>query len=104
MQYIKLQLADNGVIKTVVDDNINGAGEVFESTNVYEFNLIENRIKFIEEICTDIGLEFGNSKSRTQIKIKSDWGDHYQPNKTEVDEKIKQLQAEISRLQNLKNG
>ena len=55
MQYIKLQLADNGVIKTVVDDNINGAGEVFESTNVYEFNLIENRIKFIEEICTDIG-------------------------------------------------
>jgi len=34
MQIVKLQLADNGIIKTVIDDNINGGGETYESTTV----------------------------------------------------------------------
>lgn len=104
MQYINLQLADNGVIKTVKDDNINAAGESFESTTVYEFNTNENKIKFIDELCVDIGLEFGNSKSKQQIQISTDWGIHYKPNLIEIDKKIKALQAEINRLDKLKNG
>ena len=52
MQEIKLQLADNGVIRSVVDDNINGAGETYESTTVYEFDSISNKIKFIDSHST----------------------------------------------------
>ena len=99
MQEIRLQLADNGVIKTIVDDNINGAGEVFESTNVFEFGSVHNKVKFIEELCTDVGLEFGNSKSKFQIKVSYDWGEHYQPTPNEIKEKIDKLQSEIKRLQ-----
>jgi hypothetical protein len=104
MQQVKLQLADNGVIRTVVDDNINGGGESYESTTVYEFNTITNKIRFIEELCIDIGLEFGNSKSKTQIQIKSDWGATYKPTQKEIDFKIKNLEAYIKQLRKDSNG
>jgi hypothetical protein len=37
MQEVNLKIADNGVIKTITDDNINAAGENYESTVVYDF-------------------------------------------------------------------
>jgi len=98
MQTVKITLADNGVIKTVCDDNINAAGEKFESTIVYEFDTISDKIKFIEDICLDIGLSFGNSKSRDQIKISTDWGLHYKPNPKEALEKISELQVKLEEL------
>jgi len=104
MQQINLQLADNGVIKTVNDDNINGGGEVYESTTVYEFNSIANKIRFVEELSIDIGLEFGNSKSKTQIQIGSEWGESYKPTNKEIDFKIKNFLARIKNLEKLKNG
>jgi hypothetical protein len=104
MQEIKLQLADNGVIRSVIDDNINGAGETYESTTVYEFDSISNKIKFIEELCIDVGLELGNSKSKIQIQIDSDWGEHYKASPSEIDFKIKNLELKIKELQEKKNG
>lgn len=104
MQEINLQLADNGVIKHIKDDNINAAGESFESTVVYEFNNNENKIKFIEELCVEVGLEFGNSKSKQQIQISSGWGKHYKPTAHEIQGKIKDLQKEIAHLNKLNNG
>lgn len=104
MQQVKIQLADNGVIKTVIDDNINGGGESYESTTVYEFDTNSNKIRFIEELCVDIGLEFGNSKSKTQIQIHSDWGEHYKPSAKEIDFKIKNLEYRLKELQESKNG
>jgi Holliday junction resolvase RusA-like endonuclease len=104
MQTINIELADNGVIKTVVDDNINGGGEAYESTTVYEFNSIANKIKFVEELSVDIGLEFGNSKSKTQIQVGCDWGDSYKPTDTEIDIKIKNFNDRIEKLQKLKDG
>lgn len=104
MQEINLQLADNGVIKNIKDDNINAAGESFESTVVYEFSNNENKIKFIEDLCIEVGLEFGNSKSRQQIQISAGWGKHYKPTNQEIQEKIKDLQKEIANLNQLNNG
>jgi len=104
MQEINLQLADNGVIKNIKDDNINAAGESFESTVVYEFSSNENKIKFIEDLCIEVGLEFGNSKSKMQIQITEDWGKHYKPTSIETQEKIKALEREIKRLEKLNNG
>ena len=101
MQTVKITLADNGVIKTVFDDNINAAGEKFESTIVYEFDDASDKIKFIEDLCLDIGLSFGNSKSRDQIKISIDWGPLYKPTPKEALEKIIARQLKLEELKSV---
>lgn len=98
MQTVKITLADNGVIKTVVDDNINSAGESFESTTVYDFDDAAAKLRFIHELCVDIGLSFGNSKSKHQIKVIEDWGVDYIPTTEEKLEKIKKLEKELNRI------
>lgn len=104
MQKITLQIADNGVVKTIYDDNINGAGEEFESTIVYDFDTIENRLKFIKDLSIDIGLEFGNSRSKQQIQVQTGWGQHYDPTPVEAEEEIKQLKARIKELSQSKDA
>lgn len=98
MQNIRLELADNGIIKIVEDDNINAAGEVYTSVTVYDFessNSTESKINFINDLILDSGLELGNSKDKNQIKISVEWGDEYQPTKTEIEEKIKSLKEDL---------
>lgn len=98
MQNIRLELADNGIIKIVEDDNINAAGEVYTSVTVYDFessNSTESKINFINDLILDSGLELGNSKDKTQIKISVEWGDEYQPSKAEIEEKIKELKSDL---------
>ena len=104
MQEINIKLADNGVIKTVIDDNINGGGAEYESTIVYEFDTALNKIKFIEELCIDLGLEFGNSNSKNQIQVRNGWGSNYRPTEKEISFKIKNLKARISNLEQINNG
>lgn len=104
MQEISIRLADNGVIKSVFDDNINGGGEEYESTIVYEFDSTINKIRFIEELCVDIGLEFGNSNSKNQIQVREGWGSSYTPSEKEISFKIKNLKARISNLEQTNNG
>jgi len=99
MQTVKITLADNGVIKTVIDDNINAAGESFESTTVYDFDDHPTKIKFIQEICIDIGLSFGNSKNKHQIKVIEGWGIDYKPTPQEKLEKIKTLRKDLKSLE-----
>ena len=104
MQNIRLELADNGIIKIVEDDNINAAGEVYTSVTVYDFessNSIESKLNFINDLILDSGLELGNSKDKNQIKISVEWGDEYQPSKTEIEEKIKQLKSELKHFEEM---
>lgn len=104
MQTITVQLANNGVIKHVEDDNANSAGEGYSSTIVYDFystDASENKIKFLLDIAEDSGLEFGSTKDSNQIKIIKDWGEHYQPNKAEIEARISELNSQISKLQSL---
>lgn len=104
MQSISVQLADNGVIKYVEDDNANSAGEGYSSTIVYDFesnDASENKIKFLLDISEDCGLEFGSTKDPNQIKIIKDWGEHYQPSKAEIEDRISELSAQITKLQSL---
>ena len=98
MQTVKITLADNGVIKTVVDDNINAGGESYESTVVYDFTDQISKIKFIEDLCIDIGLSFGNSKCKNQIKIIETWGNDYIPNDKDKNEKIEALKSDLKKL------
>jgi hypothetical protein len=104
MQNIRLELADNGIIKIVEDDNINAAGEVYTSVTVYDFessNATESKINFINDLILDSGLELGNSKDKNQIKISVDWGDEYQPSKTEIEEKIKALKSDLKHFEEM---
>ena len=104
MQNIRLELADNGIIKIVEDDNINAAGEVYTSVTVYDFessNSIESKLNFINDLILDSGLELGNSKVKNQIKKSVEWGDEYQPSKTEIEEKIKELKGDLKRFEEM---
>jgi hypothetical protein len=104
MQNIRLELADNGIIKIVEDDNINAAGEVYTSVTVYDFessNATESKINFINDLILDSGLELGNSKDKNQIKISVDWGDEYQPSKTEIEERIKALKSDLKHFEEM---
>jgi len=73
MVTVILDMADNGVIKTLEDDSINGAGEPFVSKFLYTFEDdkdFKNRIKFLKEICLDIGLQLGSDLDPKKIDIK----------------------------------
>ena len=73
MQVITLKVADNGVIKEIKDDNINAGGESYESIRLYEFINTKAKIKFMHDVCIDIGLDFGNSRQKSQIQLVEDW-------------------------------
>lgn len=98
MQTVKITIADNGVVKTVFDDNINSAGESFESTTIYDFEKTDTKLKFIKELCVDVGLIFGNSRSKNQIKVIEDWGDDYTPTGAEILEKIERLEHQLKEM------
>lgn len=95
MQKILLEIADNGIIKTVTDDNINAAGEVFESKVVYDLengDVVTTKLNMLYELSEDMGMELGNSKQPDQIKIIADWGESFIPqieDKAELENRIK---------------
>jgi hypothetical protein len=106
MQIVTLEIADNGIIKTIIDDNINGAGELFESKTVYDFerhDSLESKIELLYQLSEDIGLDLGNSKQVNQIQITSGWGDEYTPTKEEMNEYISDLEKELKDLKNMLN-
>lgn len=107
MQVITIEIADNGIIKTIIDDNINGAGEKFESRTVYDLerhDTIDNKIELLWTLAEDMGVDLGNSKQASQIKIVSEWGSKYMPTKKEATEAIKKLKEEISELEGIANA
>lgn len=105
MVKIILEQADNGVIKVIYDDNINGAGDVYEIKKVYQFNDDKDYFKtkeFLYELMDELGIVSGNKFEKNNLSIVSDWGICYQPSNEEIDKKIKQLQIEIAYLENQK--
>lgn len=102
MHSITLELADNGLIKLVQDDNINAAGESYQSVTVYDFegvDALNTKIKFLMDIAMDAGLELGSPRDKSQIKISHDWGEAYTPTNEEISGRIEALKAEISYLE-----
>ena len=50
---ISIEPADNGVVKFLIDDNVNGGGEEFTSRVVYEFDNTlgrANQVKFLKDL------------------------------------------------------
>lgn len=101
---VLLEPADNGLIKIMQDDNINAAGETFESRRVYDFTgdlSQKNKVKFIKDLCLDLGVDLGTGMRKDQVHVQIDWGASYQPTKAELDKKIQALEQEVDRLRAL---
>jgi hypothetical protein len=69
---VVLDIADNGVVKIIEDDNYNGNGEVNVTKTLYVFDEdpdYENKIKFLKDLCLDIGLSIGNKDDQKRLNI-----------------------------------
>ena len=101
---ISLEPADNGLIKFLIDDNVNGGGEEYTSRVVYEFEGITgkaNQVKFLNDLVLDLGLAVGSDVDRDKVVIETQWGKQYTPTENEIKTKIGMLQKELKRLQSL---
>lgn len=102
MVSLTIEPADNGVVKTLYDDSINGAGEEWVSRVVYDFSTdtsCERIVKFLEDLTLDLGIETGSAIDPFQVVLTTRIGD---PNSVEIEdlkEEIKKLRAEIKRLE-----
>jgi hypothetical protein len=103
---IQLEIASNGIIKTVIDNNYNGAGAGLETRTVYETDddpRFSNTSKFLYNICDDLGVNLGNKFDNNVLNFDVSWGSHYEPEVEELDSFIKELTAELKNLKQLKN-
>ena len=72
MVTVLIDIADNGVVKILQDDNYNGGGEINSNKIIYTFDgdpEYENRIKFLKDLCLDIGLSTGNINDQKRLNI-----------------------------------
>jgi|TARA_B110000967_G_scaffold199149_1_gene233187 hypothetical protein len=104
MLSIGIEPADNGVIKTLVDDNVNGGGEEFESRQVYEFDgpmKRSNQAKFLKDLVFDLGLDIGTQLDPDAVTINIGPGQQYVGSEHEIKNRIQVLSKEIKRLESI---
>ena len=98
---IKLEIASNGVIKTVSDNNYNGAGSKHELRTVYETDNdpeFSNKIRFLYDICDDLGIDLGNKFAQKVLDFEIGWGHKYEPDLEETNALIKAISNELKNL------
>ena len=98
---IKLELASNGVIKTVSDNNYNGAGSNHEKRTVYETEEDENfdaTIRFFYELADDLGINLGNKYDKFVLDFDTEWGSKYEPTHEEVKQLVKDTTQNLKDL------
>lgn len=108
MVSITLTSASNGVIKRVVDDNYNGAGEKFAVTKVYT---IENgavdagimTLHLINDLVDDLGVDTGAPQHEHTLNVGLEWGENYVPKIKEVNARIASLREQLALLRGLKD-
>jgi hypothetical protein len=72
MVTVLLDIGDNGVVKIIEDDNYNGGDQLNVTKTLYVFeddSDYENRIKFLKDLCLDIGLNLGNKNDQKRLNI-----------------------------------
>jgi len=96
---VVLDIADNGVVKVLEDDNINGAGETFISKKIYTFEddtSFKHRIQFLNDLCLDINLELGNDLDEKKLKFLVGHGSKFKKEWT-----VPQLKSQIKACESL---
>jgi len=101
---LTIEPADNGVVKVIYDDSVNGAGEEFVSRKVYDFERDEETKEsvadFLSDVVLDLGIDVGSDLDKFKVAIVTEIGDPAQFSEDEIKQKIKELKAEIKELEN----
>ena len=102
MRTIILEPVDNGIIKTVTDDNYNGDNKLFEEKKIYLLrDNIEDSETFLRGLISDLGLFLGNDYDKCCIHINKSYGTKYQLNHNELMEERKHLTNRLNKLKSL---
>lgn len=104
MVTLTIEPADNGVVKIIYDDSVNGAGEEFVSRKVYDFERDEESkesvVDFLSDVILDLGIDVGSDLDKFKVTIDTEIGDVSQFSEDDIKQKIKELRAEIKKLEN----
>lgn len=103
MYKINLEIAKNGIIKTITDDNYNSAGGQFEDKIVYDLdddsnNNFEKTCDFLYSVFEDLGLELGGARDRQTLRLVVDFGEEYIKTEDEIKRTIKDHTSQIKDL------
>ena len=101
---INIEPADNGVIKFIIDDSINGGGEEHVTRRVYDFEGSTGRVtqvKFLNDLTLDLGIETGTDLDSDKMTIDLGWGKHYTPTTEQLKNKIKVLEQDLKYFKSL---
>ncbi|MDA9263018.1 hypothetical protein N9P49_01055 [bacterium] len=101
---INIEPADNGVVKFLLDDNINGGGEEHVARRVYDFECSSgryNQVKFLNDLTLDLGMEIGTDLDVNKVSIQLGWGNLYTPTQPELLKKIESLERDLKKYKAL---
>jgi len=104
MLTVTIEPADNGVVKIMYDDSVNGAGEEHISRVVYDLDgdkTHESLVKFLEDLTLDLGLDTGSKLDPYMVEICKVIGDPSSISTEDLKEKIKELKQEVKRLESI---
>lgn len=111
---IVFEPASNGIIKTIIDENINGNDEVYSETSVYEIpdaneiyphNNLENLKKvsnILSEFLDDMSLNIGNKHSIYKLSFLIEKNDDMLTTE-DIDKKIQYYEELAEQYRGLKN-
>lgn len=102
MVSVTIEPADNGVVKIIYDDSVNGAGEEYISRKVYDFEqdpTKQNVVKFLDDLTLDLGIDIGSEIDDYMVRVRSEWGDPVSQEEDAIKNRIKDLKEEIKKLQ-----
>ena len=100
---IVLEPVDNGIIRTIIDDNDKGAGELMEKKEIFVTgDNVENTERFLKKLISDLGLYTGNPVEEQTLYLGKTYGKDYQMSHKEIFEEEKRLNVRLNQLRNLK--
>lgn len=103
MLKIILEPVDNGIIRTIIDDNDKGAGEKMEKKEIFlTGDNVENTERFLRKLIFDLGLYTGNPTEKRTLLVGNTYGKDYQMSHKEIFEEEKRLNVRLNQLRNLK--
>lgn len=99
MRNVVLEPVDNGIIKIVSDDNLDGGGKQLEIKKIYSLeDNVDNSIKFLTDLISDLGLYIGNEHTSKMLDIGTRAGKEYKMTPSELIEARKKLTKESIKL------
>ena len=99
---IILEHTDNGIIKHIIDDNIDGGGKMLERKEIFILDDdIMNTEKFLKTLIKDLGLYTGNPDDKEVLRLEKTYGPEYYLSTNEAQEKRKILTSELNRIKRL---